>query len=312
MDLDADHIVCDLVAWERMVQRLGRVNRRGKRPKDSPSHIDVFPDAAKLDKHPEWREALEALPGNDVEGRDASPGAIRRLQHDDSHRALLGRASTPEPLRPALTRALVDAWSLTSLEEHTGRPRVDPWLRGWPEKDDEPQATVVWREHLPVRPGKEPPVRDDEKKAFFEAAPPHLVEKLETTARDVADWLFQRAKALRKDQPKDLKKDDIVAFLLDQSLKPEDSWSLAGLARLDADADAKKTFRERTLPGKTLVVDRRLGGLTKGLLDGKRTEAVEWVGDDAPSEGEGGPVVPFRLRRSEEHDANWRTSYRFT
>jgi len=29
VDLDADHMVCDLVAWERMIQRLGRVNRRG-------------------------------------------------------------------------------------------------------------------------------------------------------------------------------------------------------------------------------------------------------------------------------------------
>ncbi|MPZ44048.1 MAG: type I-U CRISPR-associated helicase/endonuclease Cas3, partial [Betaproteobacteria bacterium] len=30
VDLDADHLVCDLVAWERMVQRFGRVNRRGR------------------------------------------------------------------------------------------------------------------------------------------------------------------------------------------------------------------------------------------------------------------------------------------
>src|SRR5690606_29634121 len=29
-DLDAEHMVSDLVAWERMVQRLGRVNRRGE------------------------------------------------------------------------------------------------------------------------------------------------------------------------------------------------------------------------------------------------------------------------------------------
>ena len=28
-DLDCDHMVCDLVAWDRMVRRLGRVNRRG-------------------------------------------------------------------------------------------------------------------------------------------------------------------------------------------------------------------------------------------------------------------------------------------
>src|SRR5439155_6447284 len=30
VDLDAEHMVCDLVSWERMVQRLGRVNRRGE------------------------------------------------------------------------------------------------------------------------------------------------------------------------------------------------------------------------------------------------------------------------------------------
>ena len=30
VDLDADHMVCDLVPYERMVQRLGRVNRRGR------------------------------------------------------------------------------------------------------------------------------------------------------------------------------------------------------------------------------------------------------------------------------------------
>ena len=308
VDLDADHIVCDLVAWERMVQRLGRVNRRGKRLKDNPSHIDVFPDAAKLDTHPEWLEALEALPHRDSGGCDASPRAIRDLQHDESRRSLRERASTPEPLRPALTRALVDAWSLTSLEEHTGRPRVDPWLRGWPEKEDEPQATIVWREHLPVRTDGQPPVSDKEKKDFFEAAPPHLVEKLEARASDVVDWLFKRVKALRDARPEGLAPNVDVAFLLDSSLKPEGSWSLDDLVRLDA---AKKGWKERTLPGKTLVVDRRLGGLSKGLLDHKRTEAVEWVGDDAPGEGEGEPMIPFRVRRSEERHKNWRTSHRF-
>src|SRR5690606_7359223 len=30
VDLDADHMISDLVAGERMVQRLGRVNRRGE------------------------------------------------------------------------------------------------------------------------------------------------------------------------------------------------------------------------------------------------------------------------------------------
>ena len=33
VDLNADHLVCDLVEWERMQQRFGRVNRRGKGPR---------------------------------------------------------------------------------------------------------------------------------------------------------------------------------------------------------------------------------------------------------------------------------------
>ena len=46
VDLDADHMVCDLVEWERMVQRLGRVNRRGH---DDTTRVEVIaapPDAA--------------------------------------------------------------------------------------------------------------------------------------------------------------------------------------------------------------------------------------------------------------------------
>ena len=38
IDLDADHMVCDLVPWERMVQRFGRVNRRD----DGNAHIIVI------------------------------------------------------------------------------------------------------------------------------------------------------------------------------------------------------------------------------------------------------------------------------
>ena len=40
VDLNADHVVCDLVAYERMVQRLGRVNRRGG--EDRQALVDVF------------------------------------------------------------------------------------------------------------------------------------------------------------------------------------------------------------------------------------------------------------------------------
>ncbi len=143
VDIDADHMVCDLVAWERMVQRLGRVNRRG----EGDAEVKVFwtkPEVKNADAPTDGeRRALIAFAAKDLIERlpqvdgayDASPGALRGLieQADEELREKIRKATTPEPLRPALNRALLDAWSMTSLEKHTGRPEVAPWLRGWVE-----------------------------------------------------------------------------------------------------------------------------------------------------------------------------------
>src|SRR5580704_15279637 len=86
IDLDADHMVCDLVPWERMVQRLGRVNRRGQ---GDATIVVVHGDEPKPKKpdaptDQELRQALafRSLPvlnelPNVETGRDASPGALR-------------------------------------------------------------------------------------------------------------------------------------------------------------------------------------------------------------------------------------------
>src|SRR5690606_35076892 len=88
---------------------------------------------------------------------DVSPESLRQLsaraRAEEKLAKLVADASSPMPLRPALNRALVDAWSMTSLPEHTGRPEVAPWLRGW--IDEEAQTAVAWRKHLPVRAGIE-------------------------------------------------------------------------------------------------------------------------------------------------------------
>ena len=118
VDLDADHMVCDLVPWERMVQRLGRVNRRGE---GDATIVVVHGDEPKPKKpdaptDQEKRQAvgfrslavLGELP-NLGGGRDASPGALRELKLRAATDKALGekieKATTPEPLRPALTRA---------------------------------------------------------------------------------------------------------------------------------------------------------------------------------------------------------------
>ncbi len=64
VDLDADHMVCDLVPWERMVQRLGRVNRSGR---ETPALVDVFlapPAEDAEDDHAEEIAVLRAPSGS--------------------------------------------------------------------------------------------------------------------------------------------------------------------------------------------------------------------------------------------------------
>lgn len=192
VDLNADHMVCDVVAWERMVQRLGRVNRRG----DGQATVVVVAEARRLDS---LCNLIQRLPQHEDASFDVSPGALHELKKraaaDSDLQKLLEEATTPEPLRPALTRPLVEAWAMTSLEKHTGRPAIQPWLRGWVE-DDPPQTSVVWRKHLPVRVGGPTP-RKKEIEDFFEAAPPHTSELLETETFQVVEWITARAKKAR-------------------------------------------------------------------------------------------------------------------
>ena len=338
VDLDADHMVCDLAPWERMVQRLGRVNRRG----DGNARIiivEVEPKPNKPD-HPTPKEkrqiiayralaVINELPKGSC-GFDASPGALRdlklRAERDGDLQTRIDDATTPAPLRPALTRALVDAWSMTSLAEHTGRPEINPWLRGWIE-DDEPQTTLVWRKYLPVRIDGGPPSKK-EIEDFFEAAPPHTSEKLETETYRVVEWLMARASEELKAKDRrtahgdetdveesgepgsehtarpslmPLGADDIVAFALTPALDlPLDRRKIYKLCDLAEDDEGKKLKERlnRELAGMTLVIDARLGGLKSGLLDKTNNEVpstADGEGNWLAPLGDGIPIVRFRF-----------------
>ena len=335
VDLDADHIVCDLVEWERMVQRFGRVNRRGK----GDARIEVIAAPRAKETSEEWQKRLDRLRKpldslrpvgvGDGEGpREASPGSILELkecaeQNQDLQEAIAG-AMTPVPLRPALTRAVVDAWSLTALDEHTGRPEdIQPWLRGW-EEDQEPQTTVVWRKYLPVR-RDGTVVRGKEIAAFFEAAPPHASEKLETETYKVVDWLVKRAKKTFSDQSQEevggqearLRREDVMAYILSPSMDLRDTVRVDSLVKGDKKAEENL---KKNLMGGTLITDSRFGGLSeKGMLDEKIgglprviDDSEEWL----PPQSNGSPVIRFRVCSvaaggSPESDENWRERHRF-
>jgi CRISPR-associated endonuclease/helicase Cas3 len=317
VDLDADHMVCDLVAWERMVQRLGRVNRRGGKQ----SRIEVIPaspkdrkkDAEDWEKRaPDLLAPLSRLPDFDG-GRNASPGAIAQLRSKPELQGLLQKAQSPEPLHPALSRALVDAWSLTSVEHHTGRPDIQPWLRGWVE--DEPRSTIVWRKFLPLRKGEE--ASKQEINEFFEAAPPHVSELLETETWRAVDWIIARAMATAK-AARGLKQDGpeenaVVLLMVDRKGRFEEAYSIAKLAELERKEKRKdRDGFEQRIAGRMLVVSSRLGGLDReGMLSNAIAEYAPTV-EESETWAE---AANFRVRETTEplpiKDKKWKEFYRF-
>jgi CRISPR-associated endonuclease/helicase Cas3 len=271
VDLDADHAVFDLVAWERMVQRLGRVNRRGT----GNATVAVIPmssddDGPGRDRNDAVLTVLRSLPLTPDGAHDGSPAALASLKSDPTARAEIERASTPAPLHPPLTRAVVDAWAMTSLEGHTGRPEVAPWIRGWPEEPEPPQVCLVWRTHLPIDQRSQPFARA-QMEVFLDAAGPHLSERLDLELPQVSSWLVKRAERLRTadraatsegETFADLCADDPVALLVadvDGTVSTLTGKTIVSL---------KKPDLERRLAGKTLLIDCRFGGLSiEGLLD---------------------------------------------
>jgi len=361
VDVDADYMVCDLVAWERMVQRLGRVNRRGA----GDAEIKVFwkePSVTDAEAPTELeKRALTAFASksvierlNQIDGAfNASPGALRNLAEragsDAALKALIDKATTLEPLRPALNRALVDAWSMTSLKIHTGRPEVAPWLRGWVE--DAPQTTIVWRTHLPIREGvakwSRTSAENKEIEEFFDAAAVHQSEQLETETYRVAGWLQERANALLKrerrvqkdsaegddtdsespeadsdirepeteqtaPQAMKLRRDDIVVLILSPSGAYAGRYTLGELAEERKGKD-KDEFQSE-LFGKILVIDARFGGLGGGLL----AAASDDLPETADAFREWSQQAGFRVRRvitrrdDERLEEGWRFEDDFT
>jgi CRISPR-associated endonuclease/helicase Cas3 len=323
VDIDADDLVCDLVAWERLVQRFGRVNRR---PNPGRARIEIIPVADEKDaEDPIAKSRLAKLsapfqsrewPSDDEGAKDASPLALRLLKDHPTLSNLLRQAESEEPLRPALTRPLVEAWAMTTLADHPGRPKIEPWLRGWIER--EAQTALAWRALFPVRGRKgefidDPVTRARDVAAFFEAAPPHLTELLEAPTWRVIELLKKRAEAWKKGEepsgkenaPADGFRHPPVVVALDRRGEFERLFTAEEIGETKTD-NLMRSWAERTL-----IVDARLGGLDEnGLLDHSasgppptldRSSENGWTEERLQSVG-------FRVRLGErkQPDGDWR------
>ncbi len=153
VDLDADHMVCDLTTLDSMFQRLGRVNRRGGNGRAAdvdvvwgPQEANPTEKATDIDRA--MAKTLEILQEWTAESGgklDVSPrklGALVEGLSDEDRTA----AFSPEPAIPPLTDILLDDWSLTSVEKMPGRPQVCAYLHGL--THDPPETYLAWRKEV--------------------------------------------------------------------------------------------------------------------------------------------------------------------
>jgi len=154
-DLNADHMVCDSAPLDSMIQRLGRVNRRGygdatvevfvaKAEENNPMSQDRLGKNAKHTYESAASEAVKCLENLEKTNEDgtvnASPKALDALKKTLTTEQLL-TASTPKPTTVELTDILLDAWSMTTImQPMPGRPRSPRGSEEWTPRNHRRQS----------------------------------------------------------------------------------------------------------------------------------------------------------------------------
>jgi CRISPR-associated endonuclease/helicase Cas3 len=274
-------MVCDATTIDSFIQRLGRVNRRGKG--DAQVHLLVEPPKkdkdGKAKKLDEFGQAIANTLDLLSDGMSVSPASIAHLKrtvwnailegekNKNKPKSLYKLACSPEPATVELTDILLDAWSMTSITERIpGRPNVGPWLRGI--DDEQAQTTVAWRAELELFHQDKAPERAFQ--AIYAKHPIRPHESLTVNTRYLLDEFLKRIPGL-KDRPSDL-------------------MSTRVAVRLPRGQVVCKTLEElRDNPGilyadSTLVLPATFGGLEteSGMLDAEAIPKLPKEDDPPP------------------------------
>jgi CRISPR-associated endonuclease/helicase Cas3 len=259
IDLDADHLICDLTTLDSMIQRIGRVNRFGGEGRDARIEVILDDEGEKEKRASEGngqdtrkartREILQKLPRRDDGGHLASPRALRDLLNvkvisaDEKEQAF----SEQPPIAPA-TDILFDAWSLTTIQDQLpGRPQVAEYLHGI--TADPPETYIAWRYEVKLL--AEANTSSKTLREWFRRCPIQSRERLRDYSNRVTKELQKLAKRLQNAS--------LPCILLDER----------GNAKL-MDVQSLLKTADSELPYRTVVLSVETGGLTsEGFLDGR-------------------------------------------
>lgn len=255
IDLDADHLVCDLTTLDALIQRLGRVNRRGGDGRTA--RVDVVADVEEKDEPSEYDRAIAAT--HSLLGEWAAnaagdyinvgPQDLRQLTANECPERIQA-AFSPRARPPRLDDVVLDNWSLTSIDTMPGRQEIAPFLHGLT-TFDRPETYVAWRKEIPLL--HEAGVDDASLRDWFRACRIEARERLHDRNDRVRKTLEELLSNLRK-------KDSSLDFpivLLDE--RGGALWSLLSAAASDTNLDYR-----------TVVLPVAAGGLDRnGLLNPK-------------------------------------------
>jgi CRISPR-associated endonuclease/helicase Cas3 len=153
-DIDLDGLVTESASLAALIQRLGRINRRGDRTRAVAVtvHADALEDRVYGNARQEtWRwltglaEPLRHRNGRSItdlgRGIDASPAALRRrLRNVAAYKVEVMRGA--RPYAPLVSAVTADTWARTSPVPHPDIP-LAPYLHGI--GAGEPTVSIVWR-----------------------------------------------------------------------------------------------------------------------------------------------------------------------
>jgi len=239
IDIDADHMVCDMSPMDSMIQRLGRVNRRGGKQ----AQVDiVYNEEKKDEKNPTPSQATCNILKRWGEF-NGSPDELRnRLSKltDTERDAAFSSAAKPPPLDDII----LDEWAMTSVRDIPSRQNVHQYLHG--REDYIEMVQVVWRKEIDL-----------------------FKEYGVTDARSLTDWFRmcpvrsrERLQVLLSEAKKEVSKMDGPAVCIDTAGNAVWIEKLEGI--------------DQDVSGCTLVVSPKSGGLdSSGMLDISEKKALD-------------------------------------
>lgn len=190
IDIDADRMICDMPSLDSMIQRLGRVNRRGNSPNAS---IDVIIAGNERDERAATAELLQRWAQASLDGIiDGSPKNIETLVAALTCKEYKSAIPKKPELRPA-TGIAFDQLSMTSLSKSAERNLVPEYLRGI--ESHVPETTIAWRRE--ARHFNKNTETDDIER-WFRARPILAADKLTLPTSRAKAALIDIAQRLRK------------------------------------------------------------------------------------------------------------------